>query len=225
MNSVKEDFNASVKETNELLKVIAEKLTGSETSIRKNAEEVGKLADTPAILQELGKRMEDQDKHVEELKGGVGEMKAGLEKMREKISIPVETISQLRTDLKNHVEFFSQPRQKNVHHRHFLGKPILALALAMMVITVLVVLLTQSYTRAGEQAAGDIQWRYAKLSLDSVFMKTLLKTEELYKANPQQFSRDVIEEEDRRQKLFEKWNLQDETQKEIKDLEERKKLK
>jgi hypothetical protein len=224
-STIEKAFNPSSTEANEFLKVILEKMNSSETTIRENAETVRKLSDTPEILQELGKRMGEQEKRLGELKGGMGEVRADFSKMAEKMAIPSDTISKLRVELERHVEFFGEPRRKDVHYRHFLGKPLVALIVAILVINVLVVLLIQSYRKAGLQDVNDIKWRYVKLSADTLFLHALTTAEDVFNANPDQFRKDVIDEEDRRQRLFEKWNQENETQKQIKELEGRKKLR
>jgi hypothetical protein len=215
--------NSAEEMANELLQVLVEKTTNNEKAIRENTAGMSQLTDTRPILKEIGVRITAQEKQLEELKGGFGHVQAGIEKMAEKIAIPTEPISKLSADLKKHAEFFLVPRQKEVHYRYFLGKPALTLGVAILIIGLLATLLIRSYGRAEEHAANDLKWRYVNLWPDSVLFKALHLADERYKSDPEQFRKGVIDEEDRKQELFEKFELQNKTKQEIIELEEKKK--
>lgn len=218
-----QDSNTGQKMTNELLHVLIEKTTNFEKSIRESAAGMNQVTDTRPILKEIGVRITAQEKQLEELKGGFGQVQAGIAKMAEKITIPSDTISKLSADLKTHAEFFLKPRRKEVHYRHFLGKPVQTLAVAILIIGGLVTLLIRSYGRAEEHAANDLKWRYVNLWPDTALFKELHSAEERYKSDPKQFRKGLIDEEDRKQELFEKFELQNRTKQEIIELEEKKK--
>jgi hypothetical protein len=206
----------------ELLKTLAGSTTANGKIIREVSEQIRKLPDPTVILKELGVRMGAEEKRSGELGSAVDGVKASLEKLTERLSMPTDAISRLRTDLDRHIQFFETPRKKEVLHTHFLGRALLTLIGSFLVIAALVVLLTLAYGRAGRHAENDIKWRYLKISEDTVMLKYVHYIDQNYRADPDKFEKFVTGEEDRQQQLFEKEQVEMKTRNDIETLKKKR---
>lgn len=228
MNQVSEQGGNNPQQMlDELAKALIGGMRGNEVAIRELTDLVRKQSDPTPILKELGKRITTQEKSFEELggelKGGLSGVEADIKRMSGQISIPTDSILGLRADLQRHAELFEKPHRKEIHYRHFLGKSLLTLIGLLVIIMVLVALLTQAYGRSGEHAENDLKWRYLNLSSDPVLLKVLGVVDQGYHANPEQFKKDVVEEEDRQHQLFEATRQEKEAQMKVQALEGGKK--
>jgi hypothetical protein len=228
----------SISIADELIKALIGKVAENGSAIRENTEHVKKLMEPVSRLPLYDKQLSMLRESIDHLGGsttkemqaGLGRQEAATEnlgaaitKLTETVTLPVDAIGDLREDLHRHEQLFEKPLQKTVHYKHFLGRSLLVFATLLLLVTVLTVCLIRAWGRAGRYAENDIKWRYVRLSNDNLLLNALDSADESYKADPEQFGRTVSDEEDRRQKLFEKWRQQWETQQQIRELEEKKK--
>jgi hypothetical protein len=213
----------STATSRELMNAMIAKMSNVESAIKANTEQVAQLPDLKEILQEVGKRASAEEKRLEGLDERVGALDTRLKQLTEKLSLPIDAVSRLRADLEKHVDFFRKPRVKEVHYRHFLGAPVLALFGAGLIIVALVVLLFQAKGERDEYIENDLQWRWLELSPDIALQKILDSAGKRYQANPEQFRKDVVDEEQRLRRLAEKQQVVEQTQEDIRKLEGMKK--
>jgi hypothetical protein len=207
----------------ELMNAMIAKMGIIESTIRANTEQIGHISDLKEILQEVGKRASAEEKRLGELDERVGALDTSLRQLTEKLSLPIDAVSGLRADLEKYVDFFRKPHLKEVHYRHFLGAPVLSLFACALIIVALVVLLFQARGVRDEYIENDLQWRYLELSPDIALQKILDSAGKRYQANPEQFRKDVVDEEQRLRRLAEKQQVVEQTQEDIRKLEGMKK--
>jgi hypothetical protein len=185
-------------------------------------------------LEEMTKNFEaackyiwDTAKTVEKIRS---DFDAFMQKMRSDFDRFIQNhslskdIQLLRDDMANFIRFFEEPRHKDVHYTHFMGKTLILTIGLVFIILVLAVFLEQAWGQIDQRKENDIKWRYAKLAARAYGIRTLPVTDSLYKKmGPEAFRKTVEDEEDRRQALFEKQLQIDEAQGEIEKLEQKKK--
>lgn len=129
----------------------------------------------------------------------------------------------LRAELDAHRQLFERPLHKEVHYRHFVGKPLWWLAGGVVVVCVVARLWYTSTLQADRCEGNDLRWRFVSLSHDSTVQHTMEKADAQYKADPAAFRKGVEQEETRRQDLAEKWMQMQETQQSIEELNKEEK--
>jgi hypothetical protein len=169
-------------------------------------------------LGELTGRLEKQDANFEK----TGEE---LRKISQQLSLPAASIEQLRQQLEQHTQLFEKPLKKSIHYTHFLGRSMLVSAILIIIIMGLTILWNRAQIKANLHEENDIKWRQAKLTPDSLILKALEETDRAYLADPEGFRKAVVDEEERRQELFEQWQRVHQAAGEIERLEEKKKAK
>jgi hypothetical protein len=116
----------------------------------------------------------------------------------------VGKIERLQNDLIAHTEYFAQPRHKEVHYKHFLSWPVISLIVMVFVLGALGYLCVGAREKAARYEEGEVKWRSARLSMEPAVTHELGSTERYFQANPDQFRKDVIAEEERRRELEER---------------------
>ena len=219
-----------------LMQTLIDSVTANGAAVREITEQMQKLPDTTEILREVGKRITGQEKRQEELVGSLAELRGGLgelrdalgkvegtlQKTKEELSFPEAAFSELRGSLQKHREYFDKPRLKEVHYRHFLGRPLISLGVAFLIISLLIVLLVRAQGRIDQHVENDLKWRYLHVFADTANLDGLNQVSQRFKANPEQFKKDVDYEEDRQQQLFEQHQRAMRAQEEILKLEGKK---
>jgi hypothetical protein len=143
-----------------------------------------------------------------------------MAKLPERISVHAEP---LQKALEEHARLFEKPLEKSVHHRHFLAQPLLVLGGMIVVIIVLLFCWNNAWEKADRYETNDIKWRYVELTHDSLVSKSLNEADHAYQADPDQFRKDVVAEEQRRKELFANWMQVNEGNERIRELEKREK--
>ena len=193
--------------------------------IRNVAESIRQLPDSRADVQTLDKRMDVLDEHVTGTGSTITEVKELVQRMTAQRIVGQEDIEGLRYQLKQHALIFQKPYHKDVHHTYFLGKPLLVLGGVALVFVTMLFFWNKTWLKAEQHAENDIKWRYIKQTHDSTVLKALNGAEDQYKMIPDQFRRDVEEEEARRQRLFEKMEQRIENENDIYELQQKEKKK
>ncbi|HLZ86217.1 MAG TPA: hypothetical protein VKQ52_03205, partial [Puia sp.] len=220
MNEYNQRDTTSVSGQDELLRVLIDKVVDNGTAIRETRAEIRRLPEPGAAMEGLDQRIGALEEKVGVIGTGMGERIGGLERQMEVVAKGVAGLGaqvgeptgwllsgmrNLQSSLEVYVDFFTKPMQKEVHHRHFLGRPMLLGFVVLFVIGLQWYGLIRSWNREDMYEKNDLLWRGAKLSGDSVVTRALDKVKRDYESDPGQFGKDVVTEEERRAELFERW--------------------
>jgi hypothetical protein len=203
----------------ELIKVLIDKVVENGTKIGQVKDQLHKLQEPPAEATAVDQRMAVLEERSGTIKEGVEEVKRRLGDL----SMMRASMTNLQTDLQRYVHIFEHPKLKEVHHKHFLGRPTLTLFVVSAIITLLLVGLFRSWDKEALYEENDIKWRSAMLSEDSTVTKALNKCQQDYNADAGQFRKDVVAEEERRAELFQRLVQEQEDQQKVRELEDAKK--
>ena len=205
----------------ELLKVLIDKVVENGTKIGQVKDQIHKLQEPSAEATAADQRMAV----LEERSGTIKEDVEELKKRMGDLDVTRRSMTDLQTDLQRYVNIFENPKLKEVHHKHFLGRSLLTLLAACVIIVLEFSGLIRSWDKEALYEENDIKWRSAMLSEDSTVTKALNKYQQDYNANADQFRKDVVAEEERRAELFQRWRQEQEAEQKIHELEDAKKKK
>jgi hypothetical protein len=203
----------------ELIKVLIDKVVENGTKIGQVKDQIHKLQEPSAEATAADQRMAV----LEERSGTIKEDVKELKKRMGDLDMTRRSMTDLQTDLQRYVNIFEHPKLKEVHHKHFLGRPALTLFIVSAIITLQFVALIRSSDKAAEYEENDIKWRSAMLSEDSTVTNALNKCQRDYNANADQFRKDVVAEEERRAELYQRLVQELEDQQKVRELEDAKK--
>ena len=180
-----------------------------------------------AILEEIKNRIDKnlhdneelQNRHNEEL----NRIWMALSDNYKKESAQTELKVTLIDKLQENIQLFEKPHHKNVHYTHHLGRPLLVLGVMLILPLAEFFYWNGLWAKAEKYQEGDIQWRNIELTKDPVVLEAVQKTRSMYRMGPEQFRADVVEEENRRQELFEREMQRNEKDIEIHELEKKEK--
>jgi hypothetical protein len=211
----------SASTADELLKVLIDKVV-------ENGSQIGKVKDHIQKLQEPSAVATSMDQRMAVLEERSGTIKEDVEELKNRLGDPgllQASMTNLQVDLQQYVSIFKHPKLKEVHHTHFLGRPLLILLAVLAIIALQFVWLARTWNKESLFEENDIKWRSAMLSEDSAVTKALNKYQRDYNANPDQFRKDVVAEEERRAELYQQWLQEQEDVRKIRDLQDAKKKK
>jgi hypothetical protein len=203
----------------ELMKVVIEKVTENTSAIRENNMQIGSLTGAVGELSGVGQTLEAMEGKFVSVSEGLDSMA----RMVSRITVLPEAIRGLAETLKRHTEFFERPVKKEIHHKHFLGWPVVVLFLMGCGVVLSIVITVNAHERADQYGASDIKLRWLKLVKDSVLLRAVFAADKQYEDNPDQFRNDVVAEEERREALTEKLLEMNEKKGEIEQLEKEEK--
>ncbi len=209
----------SALEGDVLLKVLIDKVVENGTKIGQVKDQIHKLQEPSAEATAVDRRMGVLEERSGTIKQGVEE----LQKRLGDLDITRKGMTDLQTDLQRYVHIFEHPKLKEVHHKHFLGRPTLTLFVVSAIITLQFIALARTWDKEALYEQNDIKWRSAMLSEDSTVTKALNKCQRDYNANADQFRKDVVAEEERRAELYQRWLQEQEDEQKIRELEDAKK--
>lgn len=217
------NFEKTSSRNEEFIKALIDKIVAHGTDLKAIDELIRKLPDPSAALEAMDKRVGELADRVEKLETNIGKTAGELEKVSRQLTLPADSIGQLSHQLENHAQLFEKPLKKSVHYTHFIGRSLLVCTLLGLMILGLLLLWNRTQIKADQHTENDIKWRHAKLSADSGVLRSLFETENAYRIDPEGFRAAVIEEEERRQQLYEKWLQLKQAEGDIQKLEEKKK--
>jgi hypothetical protein len=222
-------FGTTGLSNDELLKVIVEKVIDNGTAIKEAREQIRKVVvqgeAKDGLLVQM-ERVEQNFKEIEKVMAkGMEVMQSRMDSYEKKMDPDrlVGKIERLQNDLITHTEYFAQPRRKEVHYKHFLGWPLIALIVMGFVLGGLGYLCVGAWEKARRYEDSDIKWRSARLSMEPAVTHELDSTERYFQANPEQFRKDVIAEEERRRELEERLLQEQANRAQIEQLQRQKK--
>jgi hypothetical protein len=181
----------------EVLKAMIDTIDKNTAAIKETNAQVKMLTAPIEALQAVPKQ-------VAEMGARVGETKKSIDTLSGKPGIPEEKIELLRTDLHSHIEYFEKPARKEIHYKHFVGRPVVVIFILVGIVAGLISWLVVSRERADRYVASDLKFRDVKLFQDAGLLRLLQEVDSGYEANPDEFRKDVEAEEDRRARLAEK---------------------
>ena len=205
----------------ELLKVLIDKVVENGSKISQVKDQIHKLQEPSAEATAIDQRMAALEKRSGTIKDGVEELK----KQFGELVTTRKSMTDLQSDLQQYVHIFEHPKLKEVHHKHFFGRPALTVFIVSAIITLQFLALARSWDKEEKYEENDIKWRSAVLSEDSTVTKALNKCVQDYNANADQFRKDVVAEEERRAELYQRWLQEQEDVQKIRDLQDAKKKK
>ncbi len=205
----------------ELLKIVVDKVIDNGTAIKEAREQIRKLAVQNEAMEDLQLQMERLDKNfkaVEKaltagqeetgklLTGYQDTIKSRIVEFEKKVDPDklIDGMGKLQRDLFKHTEYFEKPARKEIHHRHFLGWPLVTLFGMFVSVGLLVFAWVRALEKAGRYEDNDIKWRYLKLRADRSSNDYLISVQKMQKENPKQFKKDVEAEEEHQMELNER---------------------
>jgi hypothetical protein len=93
-------------------------------------------------------------------------------------------ITEVKTAIEQHIEFFRQPSRKEVRHVHFVGWPFWVIVALVMVVGGVTACWIGAWQRASRHAANDVKWRYVKQRYE--LRKFTDSVEYWYRTNPKE---------------------------------------
>ncbi|HVS96203.1 MAG TPA: hypothetical protein VHE54_06945 [Puia sp.] len=184
----------------EFMRAMLETVQKNTDAISEANDRIGKVAETLGQLLPVMPRIEALEREWVSVKETLAALQPGLAR-------PVVSpgdVGKLRDELAAHTAFFREPWKKEIHHRHFLGWPVVVVCLALgFAFSVLTLLLIQ-VDRADRYREHDIEWRYARLIRDPKLLRRLDSAEAKYALDPHAFRKFVAAEELRLKELAQK---------------------
>jgi hypothetical protein len=108
-------------------------------------------------------------------------------------------INELNGAINKHIEFFSQTTKKEIHHKHFIGKPLTVIVMLVIVAGIS----TGGWMRALKwdirSAGNDLKWRYMGTRYE--WRRMVDSVENWYNADPRGFEKQLEADEKRRHKM------------------------
>lgn len=175
-----------------MIKVLISKVIELGTAVDKTGELIRQLPNQQEPLE----RWEQQ---LKTLAANIVKMEAGMKGLDRQL-VGMEALQEA---LYRHAQLFEKPLEKTVHYRHFLGKPAVVFLAMGLCIMVLGMLWVMGWNSAASYKENDLKWRYAKLLMNVPIQVMVDSAERRYEANPGQFKKDVIAEEERQRELTE----------------------
>ncbi|HEX9509376.1 MAG TPA: hypothetical protein VF939_02760 [Puia sp.] len=209
----------------EFTKALVEKMVGHGADLRDVSEQIRKLPNPTPTLEGLDRHVGEMVNRMDLLGENFAKIGNELGRISKGLALPVDSIGKLEDQLKQHALLFERPLKKSVHYTHFMGQSLLVGAILVIIIIGLTILWDRALIKADQHTDNDIKWRTAKLTSDSLVLNALNETERAYLANPDGMRKSTLDEEERRQELFEQWQRVNQAAGEIRRLEEKKKMK
>ncbi len=148
-------------------------------------------------MDNLSERMDILDKvAMSKLNERMNELDRSMRQLVEKPTALDHSTKVLRDEMRKHAELFEKPQVKTVHHRHHLHYYAWIIVGLFCTCMGLIGLWGNARRDAERNATNDILWRGARQVLDPLLMGELDTVKNRHDANPEQFERDVVEQEE-----------------------------
>jgi hypothetical protein len=155
-------------------------------------------------IDKLGGRMGVLEEGMIKLSERMQGLEWSMRQLAEKPTALDAATEVLRAEMRKHAELFEKPQEKTVRHWHYLhyyGWITIGLFCVCMGLAVLWV---NARNNADRNATSDILWRGARQLLDSTLLQQLDTVKNRYDANPEEFRKDVIAQDEHNEELAEK---------------------
>ncbi|HVU94881.1 MAG TPA: hypothetical protein VHE34_06630 [Puia sp.] len=222
----------------ELLKVLIDKVVDNGKAIHETQDQIRQLPGQEELTAGWGQRMDKLEEQVGSMDKGltvqvsevqkeVGKMRRDVAGLWEQVGTPasglVIGLAEMRRQMREFTEFFNQPKRKEVHYRHHLGRAFWVLIAVVLIAVSEAGALVYSAHREADYEEHDWVWRAARLSEDSVVTKVLDTLQRNWQRDADGFRKDVVAEEERRVELMERVIQERETNNRIRELQGQKK--
>lgn len=158
-------------------------------NIGNQIEEVQDNVKKVMVLQEPTRRLFDGVEKMNEMAAAGRGVISDLAQWRDEMN-------ELKAQMASHIEYFRKPAQKEIHHKHFIGKPLVVVVCLLLVMGAMAAGLTGTWQRASRNAAADIKWRYLRARYEwGGFTDSV---ERWYRDDPNGMEKQVIGDEERR---------------------------
>ena len=105
-------------------------------------------------------------------------------------------MNELNAAIKDHIDFFGQSVKKEIHYKHFVGKPLVVIVMLVVIAGMLTAGWMDALKWATRSAGTDIKWRYIQTRYE--WRQFADSVERWYQADPTGLEKEVKEEERRR---------------------------
>jgi len=222
----------------ELLKVLIDKVVENGKAIHETQDQIRRLPGQEELTAGWGQRMDKLEEHVgvmdkgltaqvSEVQKEVGTMRRDVANLWEQVGTPasglVIGLAEMRRQMGDFTDYFNQPKRKEVHYRHHLGRAFWVLFVVVLIAVSEAGALVYSSHMEAEYEQHDWVWRAARLSEDSVVTKELDTLQRSWQQDADKFRKDVAAEEERRAELIERVIQERQTNDRIHELQGRKK--
>ena len=140
--------------SDELLKVVIDKIMDSGTAIREIREQVRRLMVQNEIVGELDQRIDKQEMHLTSIIKAlsVNQDKTGkalehyhaalgnqINSLKDKLNPDklIDTMGDLQGGLRKHIKYFEEPGVKEIHYRHIIGNSAIVVIAEFLAIVIL----------------------------------------------------------------------------------------
>ena len=164
-----------------LMQTLIEKSEAQQKDIQELKEIIRTSPDHQEDFARLTQKMDEVQKACREIPG--------------LISIPEGPLQQLSGTLIRHGQQLEQPLKKEVRHHHYLDKALIATIVLSALMTVLVVLLVNAWSRIAQNKESDIKYRYLQLFGNAPVQKAIHFTDSLYIQDADSIEKSVQQEE------------------------------
>jgi hypothetical protein len=138
-----------------------------------------------------------------------------------KIFMPLPEILGLTHELQRHSRLLNTPMKQEIRHEHHLSKPVLVCLVLALVVIGLLFLEYYTWFQSDQHKENDIKYRFLRVSQDPKGQRYLRNLDSQYNANPSEFRKQVILQEEIDQERFKDLQRVKENQEEIKHLHEK----
>jgi len=170
---------------------------------------------------DLQKQVDSFHDHSETLKNinvRLDTTEAEIQDLPKKISFPLLEMTWLTNALEKNSKINSRPIKAEVRHEHHLSSPIWTLIVMSLVIIGLLFVEYYTWFQANQHKENDIKYRYLQVFQPPDGKKFLHQLDSQYTSNPDQFIKDVIQQEKIELDSFEDFQRAQENQQEINDI-------
>jgi len=172
-------------------------------------------------LQDQVNGLPDHGESLRNFDSRLGAAEGEIKALPEKIFMPLPEIRSLTTALQTHSRLLRMPMKQEVRHEHHLTKPIWACIAMSLVIIGLLFLFYYMWSEADLHKENDLKYRYLQVSQPPKGQKYLHLLDSQYSANPDQFRKLVLRQENIQLDSFEDYKQMKEKLQEIKNLQEK----
>ncbi len=190
-----------------LLDSLVRSVESLEKKTDKIQDQVNGLPDHSEFHKNVADRLGAAENDIKELPG--------------KIFMPLPDILALTHALQTHSRLLSTPIEQEVRHEHYLSKPVAVCIVLSLVVIGLLFLEYYTWFQADQRKENDLKYRFLEVFQDPQGQKYLHQLDSQYNANPNEFRKQVIQQEKIEQERVEDFQRVQESQEEIKTLQEK----
>jgi hypothetical protein len=191
--------------------VLLETLVGAVTALEKKTKDI----------QDEIKALPDHSDFLRSTNSRLGAAEQEIKSLPEKVFMPLPEIIALTTALQKHSALLSVPMKQQVRHEYHLTKPVWACIVMFLVIIGLLFLEYYTWLEADLHKENDIKYRYLQVFETPEGKELLHNLDSQYTSDPDQFHKEVIQQEKIDRDRFDDFQRIKDKQEEVKGLQEK----